>query len=170
MIVDPCILDTLYVLHMYSAYVRKLHTSVICNEYIFRCHPIGILVDTGTSIARLVKIIIHPDTSVTCYLWITTIDRRNRLTFFSILNVPKMTGSGVNKDTKVACNTGVRMNNNLYKSAIDVSTGMISHSFVHGLFAVLTFVNCVPESHLLLYKLLQRLWHQRRTRLQQRMP
>jgi hypothetical protein len=50
------------------------------------------------SIARLVKIIIHLDTSVTCYLWITTIDRRNRLTSFSILNVPKMTGSSVNKD------------------------------------------------------------------------
>jgi hypothetical protein len=28
----------------------------------------------------------------------------------------------------------------LYKSAIDVSTGVISHSFVHGLSAVLTFV------------------------------
>jgi hypothetical protein len=34
-----------------------------------------------------------------CYLWITTIDRRNRLTSFSILNVPKMTWSSVNKDT-----------------------------------------------------------------------
>jgi hypothetical protein len=52
-----------------------------------------------TSIARLVKIIIHLDTSVTCYLWTTTIDRRNRLTSFSIFNVPKMTGSSVNKDT-----------------------------------------------------------------------
>jgi hypothetical protein len=38
---DPCILSTLYVLHIDYAYVRKLHTSVICNEYIFRCHPIG---------------------------------------------------------------------------------------------------------------------------------
>jgi hypothetical protein len=39
------------------------------------------------NIARLLKIIIHLNTSVTCYLWITTIDRRNRLTSFSILNV-----------------------------------------------------------------------------------
>jgi hypothetical protein len=54
-----------------------------------------------TSIARLVKIIIHLDTSVACYLWITTIDRRNRLTSFSILNVHKMTGSSVNKDTNL---------------------------------------------------------------------
>jgi hypothetical protein len=51
-----------------------------------------VVIRVETSIARLVKIIIHLDTSVTCYLWITTIDRRNRLTSFSILNVPKMTG------------------------------------------------------------------------------
>ena len=72
-----------------------------------------------TSIARLVKIIIHPDTSVTCYLWNTTIDRRNRLTFFSILNVPKMTGSSVNKDANrmttknvfIASHRGVEISN-----------------------------------------------------------
>jgi hypothetical protein len=31
--------------------------------------------------------------SATCYLWITTIHRRTRLTSFSILNVPQMTVS-----------------------------------------------------------------------------
>jgi hypothetical protein len=34
----------------------------------------------------------------------STIDRRNRLTSFSILNVPKMTGSSVNKDTNRTTN------------------------------------------------------------------
>jgi hypothetical protein len=49
------------------------------------------IIPVEASIARLVKIIIHLNTSAACYLWITTIDRRNRLTSFSILNVPKMT-------------------------------------------------------------------------------
>jgi hypothetical protein len=43
------------------------------------------IIPVETSIARLVKIIIHLDTSVTCYLWITTIDRRNRLTSLTIM-------------------------------------------------------------------------------------
>jgi hypothetical protein len=31
---DPCILNTLYVPHIDQVNVRKLHTSVTCNEYI----------------------------------------------------------------------------------------------------------------------------------------
>jgi hypothetical protein len=49
------------------------------------------IIPVGTSIARLVKIIIHLNTSVACYMWITTTDRRNRLTSFIfslIVNFP----------------------------------------------------------------------------------
>jgi hypothetical protein len=77
------------------------------------------IIPVGTSIVRLVKIIIHLNTSVTCYLWITTTDRRNRLTSFSILNVRKMTWSHVNKDTNrmttenvfIANHRGVELSN-----------------------------------------------------------
>jgi hypothetical protein len=77
------------------------------------------IIPVETSIARLVKIIIHLDTSVTGYMWNTTIDRRSRLTSFSILNVPKMAGSSVNKDTNrmttrnvfIANHRGVELSN-----------------------------------------------------------
>jgi hypothetical protein len=77
------------------------------------------IIPVETSIARLVKIIIHLNTSVACYLWITTIDSRNRLTSFSILNVSKMTWSSVNKDTNrmttenvfIANHRGVELSN-----------------------------------------------------------
>jgi hypothetical protein len=67
---------------------RKLHTSVICNEYMFRCHPIGILVDTGS-----------------CHLGY--IQNRKRCKFVS---------SVYRCNPQVTCNTGVQMDNNLYKS------------------------------------------------------
>jgi hypothetical protein len=85
---DPCILNTLYVLHIDYVYVRKLHTLVICNEYIFRCHPIGILVDTGS-----------------CHLGY--IQNRKRC---------KSISSAYRCNPQVACHTGVQMNNNLYRS------------------------------------------------------
>ena len=47
------------------------------------------IIPVETSIARLVKIIIHLNTSVVCYLWITTIDRRNRLTSFRFWMYPR---------------------------------------------------------------------------------
>jgi hypothetical protein len=66
----------------------KLHTSVICNKYIFRCHPVGILVDTGS-----------------CHLGY--IQSRKRC---------KSVSSVYRCNPQVASNTGVQMDNNLYKS------------------------------------------------------
>ena len=62
------------------------------------------IIPVETSIARLVKIIIHLDTSVTCYLWITTIDRRNRLTSFFDFECTQ--------DDRIQCQQGYQSDDN----------------------------------------------------------
>ena len=96
-----------------------------CTSY-YKCKNCGQTVNKragdhtcGNVYCKSCKDYYSSDTSVTCYLWITTIDRGNRLTSFSILNVPKMTGSSVNKDTNrmttknvfIANHRGVELSN-----------------------------------------------------------
>ena len=61
---------------------------MICNEYIFRCHPIGILVDTGS-----------------CHLG-----------YFQNRKRCKSVSSVYCCSPQLSCNTGVQMDNNIYKS------------------------------------------------------
>jgi hypothetical protein len=65
--------------------IARLVPSVICNEYIFRCHPIGILIDTGS-----------------CHLGYI----QNRKRCKSVSSVYRCI-------PQVACNTGVQMDNNV---------------------------------------------------------